>query len=434
MGKEPQKIGLIITTSLVVGNMIGSGIFVLPAALAPYGGISLLGWFFTAAGALVLAKLFSNFSKIITDKSGGPYAYARAGFGDFIGFLVAWGYWISVWVTNGAIAIAIVSALSFFFPALETTPVYSISLGLAFIWFFTWINSLGIKESGKIQVLTTVLKLLPLFFVIVVGIFFFDTANFPSFNETDDNFFTSLSAVATLTLFAFLGLESATIPATNVNNPEKTIPKATMLGTLITTFVYILGTIVLFGVLPWDVLIKSPAPFAEAAKLIGGDFAGYFVAAGAAIAAIGALNGWILVMGQIPMASAKDQLFPKIFKKENKKGTPIVGLIIGSVLSSLVMLMNYTEGLVKQFEFMVLLTTLCCLIPYVFTAASYALVKIDRQLNTKGKLHTIVLSALAFAYSMWAIYGSGSDTVFYGFILLLAGVPLYVLMKWNRKE
>ncbi|GAB5398785.1 MAG: amino acid permease [Aureisphaera sp.] len=433
MGKEPQKIGLIITTSLVVGNMIGSGIFVLPAALASYGSISLLGWIFTAAGSLVLAKVFSNFSKIIVNKSGGPYAYAKAGFGDFIGFLVAWGYWVSVWITNGAIAIAIVSALSFFFPVLETNPVYSISLGLGFIWLFTWLNSLGIKESGKIQVVTTILKLLPLLFVIIVGMFFFDSSNFPAFNESDDSTFDTLSVVATLTLFAFLGLESATIPAANVNEPEKTIPKATMLGTIITTLVYIFGTVVLFGLLPVNDLMNSPAPFAEAAKLIGGDAAGYFVAGGAAIAAIGALNGWILVMGQIPMATAKDKLFPKVFKNENKKGTPIMGLLIGSVLSSFVMLMNYTEALVKQFEFMVLLTTLCCLIPYIFTAASYALVKIDSKMQTKGRLNTIILSSLAFVYAMWAVYGSGSDTVFYGFLLLLSGVPLYVFMKWNRK-
>lgn len=434
MGRTPQKIGLLISTSLVVGNMIGSGIFVLPAALAPYGTISLLGWVFTAAGALVLAKLFSNFSKIITDKSGGPYTYARAGFGDFIGFLVAWGYWISIWITNGAIAIAIVSALSFFFPELETNSLYSISLGLAFIWLFTWINSLGIKESGKIQVITTLLKLLPLFFVIAVGIFFFDTANFPAFNTSDQSSFSALSAVATLTLFAFLGLESATIPTENVKTPQKTVPKATMLGTLIVTAVYIMGTVVLFGILPLEVFQNSPAPFAEAATMIGGEWAGYFVAAGAAIAAIGALNGWILIMGQIPMASAKDKLFPKIFSRENKKGTPVVGLVIGSVLSSFVMLMNYTEGLVKQFEFMVLLTTLCCLIPYVFTTAAYVMVHIEKKFQLKNQLRIFVLATLGFSYSLWAIYGSGGETVFYGFLLLLVGVPLYVLMKWRQKQ
>ena len=155
MGKESQKIGLITTTSLVVGNMIGAGIFVLPAALAKYGSISLLGWVFTAIGALILAKIFSNFSKIIVSKSGGPYTYSRAGFGDFIGFLVAWGYWISCWVGNAAITVAAISALSFFFPILETNPVYAVILGLSLIWMFTWINTRGVRESGKIQVITT---------------------------------------------------------------------------------------------------------------------------------------------------------------------------------------------------------------------------------------------------------------------------------------
>ena len=430
----PQKIGLITATALVVGNMIGSGIYVLPAALASYGSISLLGWVLTAAGALFLAKIFSNFSKIITTKSGGPYAYSRAGFGDFIGFLVAWGYWISIWITNGAIAIAIVGALSFFFPVLEDTPMYSISLGLGFIWFFTWINSLGIKKSGVIQVVTTFLKLLPLFFVIAFGLFFFDIANFPSFNLTEGGDFFALSAVATLTLFAFLGLESATIPTNNMENPEIVTPKATMLGTIISTTIYIMGTIVLFGILPVEKLRNSAAPFAEAAQLIGGDYAGYFVAGGAAIAAIGALNGWILIMGQIPMASAQDNLFPRIFKKENKKGSPIIGLIIGSSLSSLIMLMNFTEGLVAQFEFMVLLTTLCCLVPYLFTAAAYALVVIDKKLYGKKRLSAFVLSTLGFVYSLWAIYGSGSETVFYGFLLLILGIPFYLLMKWNNRN
>lgn len=434
MSKEPQKIGLLISTSLVVGNMIGSGIFVLPAALAKYGSISLLGWLFTAAGAIILAIIFSKFSRIIVNKSGGPYAYSKAGFGDFIGFLVAWGYWISCWVVNAAIAVAIISALTIFFPILETSSILAVIFGLAFIWFFTWINSRGVKISGKFQVVTTILKLLPLLFIILFGIFFIELDNFSEFNISGDSDFDAFSSVATLTLFAFLGIECATVPAANVKNPEKTIPKATMLGTIITTFVYILGTVVLFGILPFEELSTSPAPFAEAAKLIGGDYFGYFVAAGAAVAAIGALNGWILIMGQMSMATAQDGLFPKIFKKENGKGVPALGLVIGSMLSTVIMLMNYTEGLVDQFEFMVLLTTLTCLVPYLFTAASYGLIMIDRKLKTKSKINALVLSALGFAYSLWAIYGSGEETVFYGFILLMIGVPFYVLGKYNNRN
>ncbi len=434
MSSKPQKIGLITTTSLVIGNMIGVGIFVLPAVLSNYGSISLLGWIFTAAGALVLAKIFSNFSKIIVSKSGGPYAYSKAGFGDFVGFLVAWGYWIACWISNGAIAIAIIGAASFFIPELATNSVLSVSLGLALIWIFTWVNTRGIKESGKVQLITTIIKILPLLFIIIFGLFFFKLDNFPAFNLTGENNFTSLSAVATLTLYAFLGIECATIPAGNIENPEKTIPRATMLGTIITTVLYILGTIVLFGILPLDILQNSPAPFAEAAKIMGGEYGGYFVAIGVIISGIGVLNGWILVTGQISMATSKDDLFPDFFKKENKKGSPVNGFIIGGVLSSIVMLMNYSEGLVDQFEFIVQLTVLVGLIPYLFTAASYALVVIEKKLHSNNWIKTFVLSALGFTYSLWAIYGSGPDTVFYGFLLMLIGIPVYIYMKWIKNK
>ena len=379
MSKSPQKIGLLISTSLVVGNMIGAGIFVLPALLAPFGSISFLGWIFTATGALILAKIFSNFSKIIVNKSGGPYAYSRAGFGDFIGFLVAWGYWISIWVSNAALAITIVGALSFFFPILESDRVIAVAVGLSFIWLFTWINTRGIKESGKVQVLTTILKLVPLVFVIIVGLFYFDIDNFPSFNLTEEHDFAIFPVVATLTLYAFLGIESASIPAADVKNPEKTIPRATMLGTLIVTAVYILSTVVLFGVLPMDDLATSPSPFAEAATIIGGDFGKYLVAGGIAVAAIGCLNGWILFSGQIPMAASKDQLFPKIFRKENKNGAPALGIIIGSLLTTCLMLMNFSEGLVDQFNLIARIVVFTALIPYLFVAAAYILVLIDKK-------------------------------------------------------
>lgn len=434
MKTKPQKIGLLTTTSLVVGNMIGVGIFVLPAVLSNYGSVSLLGWLFTATGALILAKIFSNFSKIIVSKSGGPYVYSKAGFGDFIGFLVAWGYWIACWVGNGAIAIAIIGAASFFVPELATNSVLSVSLGLALIWIFTWINSRGIKESGRIQLITTIIKILPLLFVVIIGIFFFKFDNFPAFNLTGESNFSAISGVATLTLYAFLGIECATIPAGNIENPEKTIPRATMLGTIITTVLYILGTVVLFGILPLDILQNSPAPFAEAAKIIGGDYGGYFVAVGVLISGIGVLNGWILITGQISMATAKDDLFPDFLKKENKKGAPVNGFLVGGVLSSIVMLMNYTEGLVEQFEFIVQLTVLVALMPYLFTAASYALIVIEKKLHTKSWIKTFVLSALGFSYSLWAIYGSGADTVYYGFLLLLLGIPVYIYMKWIKNK
>jgi APA family basic amino acid/polyamine antiporter len=434
MSSKSQKIGLVTATSLVIGNMIGAGIFLVPATLANYGSISIFGWIFTAAGALVLAKIFSNMSKIFVNKSGGPYVYSKAGFGDFIGFLVAWGYWISIWVSNAALAIAIIGALSVFFPVLETSPTLAVTISLSFIWLLTWINNRGVKSSGKIQVITTILKLLPLIFVILAGVFFFDIDNFPGFNLTGDSNWVALSSAAAITLYAFLGIESASVPAENIVTPEKTIPRATMLGTAIATCVYIFGTVVLFGILPIEILRDSPAPFAEAGKIIGGDYAGYFVAAGAAISAIGCLNGWILLSGQLPMATAKDNMFPRIFKRENKKGAPYLGVFIGSALTSILLLMNLTDSLIEQFTFILNLTVLTALVPYLFVAAAYVIVLIEKKHHVNNFIKTFTLGTLGFSYSVWAIFGTGSETVFYGFLLLLAGIPFYVLMQWNKRE
>ena len=156
--KDKNKLGIWMTTSLVIGNMIGAGIFLMPSALARYGGISILGWLLSSAGALLLAKVFSKLSNMVKDSNGGPYAFAKVGFGDYVGFLVAWGYWISAWVANAAIAIAFVSALSVFIPVLKENPLIAVFTGLGAIWFLTWVNSRGVRNSGKMQLVTTLLK------------------------------------------------------------------------------------------------------------------------------------------------------------------------------------------------------------------------------------------------------------------------------------
>ena len=429
MTKQNQKIGLLAATSLVVGNIIGAGIFVLPASLAKFGSISIVGWLFTATGALILAKIFSNFSKKIRGKSGGPYIYSKVVFGDFIGFLVAWGYWISCWVNNAAIAVAIVSALSFFFPELVTNPFYATITGLSFIWFFTFTSSKGIKSSGNIQILTTIAKLIPLVLIILFGFFIFDFEIFPEFNLTDQNDFEILPIVAVMTLYAFLGLECASIPAENIKNPEKNIPKATMAGTIISTLIYILSTIVLFGIMSAENMINSPAPFAEAGEIIGGKYFGFLISAGAAISAIGALNGWILITSYMPMTMANDRLFPKVFAKKNKKGFPYLSLLLGSILTSFVMTMNYTDGLVDRFEFLILLTTLSTLIPYFFVSVSYILFHVEKRLFKINSFRSVILGLFGSLYSLWAIFGSGIDSIVYGTILLILGIPIYLILK-----
>ncbi len=432
--KPKNKLGIWMTTSLVIGNMIGAGIFLMPAALAEYGGISILGWIASSIGALLLATVFSRLSTMVKSKNGGPYAFSKIGFGDYVGFLVAWGYWIAVWVAMAAIAIAFVSAMSIFFPILNENPLVAVLTGLAAIWFLTWVNSRGVRNSGKIQVLTTLLKLAPIVLIILGGFFFFKTDNFIPFNNSDTSAMGAIAMTGTLTLYAFLGLESATIPADNVDNPEKTIPRATMLGTIITTIVYILSTVVVMGIVPLDALSKSPTPFADAMMVMTGETGSYIIAGGAAIAAFGALNGWILIQSQIAKAISKDGLFPKIFQKESKKGVPLWGLIIGGLLSSIVMLMNYSEGLVEQFKFIILLSTLCTLVPYLFTAAAYVAISLERDKTKKPKTSIFVLGGLTFGYSIWAIFGAGDKAVFWGFILLMIGTPFYVYLKWKQHK
>ncbi|NNM18949.1 MAG: amino acid permease [Croceitalea sp.] len=432
--KKQEKLGLLTSTSLIVGNVIGAGVFLMPAALAAYGGIGIIGWVIAAIGALFLAKIFSQLSILVANKSGGPYIFTRVGLGDFAGFLVAWGYWISVWTTNAAIAIAFVGALTVFFPILAENALAAVVTGLSTIWLLTWVNALGIQKSGKLQIITTVLKIVPLVVVTLGGIVFFKLDNFLPFNAGDASNLETIFMATSITLYAFVGIESATIPAANVKDPEKTIPKATMFGTLLATVIYILSTVVIMGMIPMDKLAQSPAPFADAMNIIAGEWGRDFVAAGVAISAFGALNGWILIQGQIASATAKDHLFPKIFKKENAQGTPVMALVIGSVLASLVMLMNFSEGLVDQFKFIILLSTLCCLIPYLFSAASYILLHIEAKTKKKSWFSVLGLGGFTFLFSLGAIYGIGQEAVFWGLLLLFAGIPFYIYIKWSSKK
>lgn len=428
-----KKIGLVTSTTLVIGNMVGSGVFLLPASLAIYGGISLLGWIGSSVGAIFLAMLFSNLSKAVTGSAGGPYAFARAGMGDFAGFLVAWGYWISIWCTNAAISVTFVSYLSVFIPSLKTNPILAVGSGLSAVWFLTWINSKGVREAGRVQLFTTILKLTPLVAISIVGLFYINAENFTPFNISEQTDLTAITASATMTLFAFMGLESATIPSTSIIDPEKTIPKATMIGTTVTIAVYILGTVAVMGMISPHELKNSNAPFADAAAILWGDRARYWVAAGAIVSTFGALNGWILLQGQIPFAASRDNLFPLVFGRVNKSNTPVMGLVISSFLISMLMLMNFTKGLTDTFTFMILLTAVVVLVPFLFSAAAYGIIILrNKNWRHEGK-GNLFIAVMAFAYSLWALIGSGQQTVYWGFIAILTGIPFYVWMKRSQE-
>ncbi len=431
MSDQSKQIGLWTSTSLVIGNMIASGLFMLPATLGIYGGISLIGWIISGAGAICLALVYSWLSKLQPLATGGPYAYTRDGMGPFAAFLVAWGYWISVWCTNAAISVAFVSYLTAFIPALGNNPILSVGTGLAAIWFLTWINTKGIREAGIVQVITTILKIAPLLIITVGGLFYLNSDYFIPFNVSSESNISAINSATTLTLFAFLGLECATIPSGNVKNPEKTISRATIIGTLITTFIYIAGTVAVMGLIPPAQLVQSQAPFADAAASIWGEEARYLVAGGAAISTFGALNGWILVQGQMPMAAARDHLFPHVFGKENKNGTPALGMVISSILISVLTSMSFSNSLAETYKFALLLGTLTCLVAYLFSIISFVLIDSKQPGFRWGKM---LVAALAFIYSMWAVVGSGPEIVYWGFIMLMAGLPFYAWIKLRHKS
>ncbi|MFY0591204.1 amino acid permease [Roseivirga sp.] len=433
MSLKPQKskqLGLWTTTSLVVGGMIGSGIFSIPTALAPYGGISLLGWGVASASALILAQIFSKLSKVIPSK-GGPYAYSKVAFGDLTAFIVAWGYLISVWASNAAITITFVSYLSVFFPALAENNFLAGLVCVLTLWFLTAINSHSVKSAGQLQLVSTILKIVPILTITIAGFFFFQVEHFTPFNLSDSSSLKAITITTAFCLFAFMGLEAATIPAGNIKNPKKTIPRATMFGTVVVTLIYILSSVSLFGILPPDQLSTSVAPYGDAAANILGENARYLIAAGACISAFGALNGWILIQGQLPMAMAADGFLPKIFSKTNKNNTPSFGIIISSIIITLLLVANQSKGLNNLYSFALLLTAVTLLMSYITSAAAFTHFSIKNKFGFSATLKNMALGIIGILFSVWMFIGSGLEANLWGFGGVVLGLPIYF---WRKKK
>lgn len=429
------QLGLMACIALVVGNMIGSGIFLLPASLASFGAISIFGWVLTSLGALVLALIFGRLAGL-SSRPGGPYAYTREAFGDFAGFLIAWGYWIALWSGNAGVAIAFVGYVGFVFPAVAENSLYGLGVSLTAIWFLTMINMRGIEGAGFVQVVTTVLKVLPLLALGIFGWAWLDTTNFSPINTSGMSDYAAVSATAALTLWAFLGLESATVPAGNVYRPEVTIPRATIIGVVFAASVYISVTIVAIGVLPKELLAASSAPLADVARAMWGPIGGTLIALGAIVATFGTLNGFTLLSGQVPYGAALDRIFPEEFASVNENGTPANALVVSNLLASGLVIMNFSKGLIEAFTFIILLATMASLVPYAFCAVAEIMIRIKRKesLADRSLIGIAGLGMLGFIYSVWAIYGSGAEVVFFGFLLLLAGVPVHVLIRWRQSK
>ena len=420
-----RPLGFWSATALVVGSIIGSGAFLLPAALAPFGAASLLGWGITLTGAVLLAMTFARLAAR-WPQTGGPYVYARNAFGGLPGFVIAWSYWISMWCATAAIAVAFAGSVGAIFPALTSTPLRAAGCALGALWLCSAVNLAGVREAGRVQLVTTVLKLLPLLVFGGIALWFVDSRNFVPFNPSGDSLPQVAQAAVALTLWALLGLEAATVPAGSIQDPERTVPRATVLGTLLAGIATVLACTAVLGVLPREVLGASQAPMADAARALWGPAAGVTLAVVMAVSCFGALNGWILLSAQLPMAAARDGVFPSFFDRVDARGTPWVGLLISSALATGLVAANYSRELVQVFTFSILLSTAATLLPYVFGSAAW----LWRGTGVASR----IVAALALSYSLYALLGIGTEALAWGAVLLLAGLPLHAWLRHRAKD
>ena len=424
------KLGVGMCIALVIGNMIGSGVFLLPGPLAPLGWNSVYGWLLTIGGTLCVAYVLARLAR---DMAGGcgPVTYAHAAFGPAVGFTIGWSYWISVWVANATLAVGAVSNLSILFPTLAETPGLPAVAAVVPIWALTVINCLGVRRAGSVQSITTILKLVPLAGAILVGAWLLlsgkahppPIASQPVTSE-------GIRLAATLTLFPLLGFESALVAGDRIDNPKRNIPRATLLGTAITGLIYLLACSAVTLLLPEAAATRSNAPFA----LFFGTFVhpalAPVIALFVVISALGALNGYVLLQGELLLSLARERMLPAWFDRENKHGTPQRAHIVSSVLASAVVLANYTRGLADLFEFMVLVTTSVSIIFYLAgMLASFRLLRTGRIAPSLG-FEAIAL--VGFVYSAWTFYGAGIEASVWSLAMTAAGLPIYLFMRWSR--
>jgi basic amino acid/polyamine antiporter, APA family len=297
------------------------------------------------------------------------------------------------------------------------------------------INLTGIKNIGVAQIFTTVLKFVPLIFMATIGLAFIHARNFGAFNASGQSATGAISAAAAIALFSYIGLETASVAAGRVRDPERNVPRATVYGTIACAVVYILGTLAVFGNVPHKALLTSIAPFSDAANSIfGGTWAGNTVAVAAIVSGIGALVGWTLICAEMPYAAVKDGLFPKAFGR-TRRDVPAFGIISATSLASIITVVSYTR-FTNVFTEIVLLSVLTAVIPYLFSAAAqlyWLLVRGDRVHRARFA-RDVAVSVIALAFSYWSIQGSGYQTVDYGLFVLLLGVPVYIYLKHSRRE
>jgi len=428
---QSKKMGVWLLTLFVAGTIVGSGVYMLPATLAGFGSIGLVAWIITAIGAVFLALVFAKMGTLMP-VTGGPYTYAHAEFGNYIGFQTAYCYWIAAFVGNASLVPAIIGYLSVFHPNVQD---HSLIIGLCFVWLFAIVNLFGVRGVGIVGAVTTFFKFIPILVVAFLGWKYFDSSNITSnFNVSGQSTMHALTFAAALTLWSFVGVESATVPAGDVINPKRTIPIATITGTLIAAFAYIITCTSIMGMIPMKELATCASPFARAGEIIFGTWGGYFITFGALFSLIGGLNAWTLLETQVAMAAAKDGLFPQIFAKKNKHGVPAWGIVITTLFISLILILTSTMDLIKQFEIFILSATTMQVIPYLYTSVAEIIYMLrHKKMAANFKTH-IFIASVGSIFSIWAVMGAGAEVVYFVMLFILISIPLYAIVLYQKQK
>ena len=437
--QKAHSLGLTSATGLVVGSIVGTGVFTMPAVLAGAGTMGILVLAVIAVGAMLLAVLFGQLTKRVPASDGGLYAYSRHEFGDFAGYAVGWCYWIQSWAGNAAIVASWVFYVDALFGFTNPSGLQNWSIALFGLWVPAAINLAGVRQMAWFQNVTVILKFLPLLFVGVVGWFFVTNANFGAFNASGGSLYSGIGIAAGVALFSFIGVEAAAVTAKRVRDPGVNVGRASLIGTALSAILYVLVTAAVMGLVAHDTLVKTGSPFVDAFHTMfpHQGWAPKFIAAVAVISGIGALNGWTLIVTETSRAIAQDGLFPKPFAWVDRRGTAWFGIVVGTILPSLLMLWRYesSSGL-TIFTYLVDLTVVTVAIPYFMSAIAQLTYLVSRRRRVNGWLlaRDLAVAGTSVLFSMWVTFAAGYQVVYQAIVVIMAGLVLYAFLNARRQR
>jgi len=437
--EKAHALGLTSATGLVIGSIVGTGVFTMPAVLALAGTMSLVVLGVIAVGAVLLGVLFGQLTKRVPNSDGGVYAYSRHEFGDFAGYLVGWCYWISAWAGNAAIVSSWVFYVDALFSINHPTGLENWGIALFGLWIPAAVNLAGVRQMAWFQNLTVILKFLPLLFVGIVGWFFVHAANFGAFNASGGSLYSAIGIAAGVALFSFIGVEAAAVTAKRVKDPRRNVGRASLYGTAASAVLYVLVSAAVMGLVPHHVLLNNGSPFVNAFQAVfpHGAWPGRFISGLAVVSGIGALNGWTLIVTETSRAVAKDDLFPRPFAWADRNDTAWFGIVVGAALPSLLMLWRYTasSGL-TVFTYLVDLTVVTVAIPYFMSAVAQLTYLVSRSRQVQGWLlaRDLTVAGASVLFSMWVTFASGYQVVYQALVVLLIGLVIYAFLNARRED